>query len=530
MSFVPNTCQRISLFDHFSFLSERKLKMVEKSWAKTFSDYIFVNIDEHIFAPLFSEKPNTRPNTPVNVIVGALILKEFNQLTDDEILEECECDFRYQYALHTNSFEKQPLSDRTFSRFRLRNAEYELATGTDLIHECIKSLSAKIAEYMEISPSVKRMDSMMIESNIRTMGRLELLYTCLADLVRKISRDGNTELIKGLEQYADADNRNKVVYHDKDASQLTRIQKIIDDVSGLLPKCGEKYSSCEEYIILERVIAEQTKHDSNGHNIPKDRNDGMGSDILQNPSDPDATFRHKAGKNHRGYSANITETVDENGSVITDYQYDVNTRSDASFIEEYINQTDAGDGCMLIADGGYSGDEIRRTAEAAGFTLVTTGLSGPKPAEILAEFKTDENDRAVTQCPEGHKPESSSYIKQTDSVRVSFKRDICENCPRLHECNPSLKKKTAVKIIAMKARRKVIHRKSTDSETIALISRIRNGIETVPSVLRRKYNVDRMPVRGRIRTKQFFGFKIAALNFTKLRLSLDGRAKCRAFI
>lgn len=37
-----------------------------------------------------SDKRNSRPNAPVNVIVGALILKELNGLTDDEIIEECE--------------------------------------------------------------------------------------------------------------------------------------------------------------------------------------------------------------------------------------------------------------------------------------------------------------------------------------------------------------------------------------------------------------------------------------------------------
>ena len=31
----------------------------------------------------------------------------------------------------------------------------------------------------------------------------------------------------------------------------------------------------------------------------------MTSKNLQNPSDPDATFRKKAGKEHRGYVANI---------------------------------------------------------------------------------------------------------------------------------------------------------------------------------------------------------------------------------
>lgn len=127
--------------------SKRKQKILEKSWAKPFSDIIFSNIDEMIFAPLYSAKRNSRPNAPVNVIVGALILKELNGLTDDEIIEECEFDFRYQYALHTTSYENQPLSNRTFSRFRERNAAYELTTGKDLIHDCIVALSENIRKF-----------------------------------------------------------------------------------------------------------------------------------------------------------------------------------------------------------------------------------------------------------------------------------------------------------------------------------------------------------------------------------------------
>ena len=48
-------------------------------------------------------------------------------------------------------------------------------------------------------------------------------------------------------------------------------------------------------------------------------------------------------------------------------------------------------------------------------------------------------------------------------------------------------------------------------------AKIRNGVESIPSTLRRKYQVDKMPVRGKLRTKLFFGFKIAAMNFYKLR-------------
>lgn len=68
---------------------------------------------------LYSNKAS-RPNTPVNVIIGALILKETLGDSDDELVQALMFDIRYQYALHTTSFEEQPLSNRTLSRFRIR--------------------------------------------------------------------------------------------------------------------------------------------------------------------------------------------------------------------------------------------------------------------------------------------------------------------------------------------------------------------------------------------------------------------------
>jgi len=38
--------------------------------------------------------------------------------------------------------------------------------------------------------------------------------------------------------------------------------------------------------------------------------------------------------------------------------------------------------------------------------------------------------------------------------------------------------------------------------------------------------VDEMPVRGNLKTKLFFGFKVAALNFKKLLDYLSGLDKC----
>lgn len=75
MSFKENTYQQMSFTDSFSGLTAREQKALEKSWAKVFADEIFPAIDEKRFSVLYSDKAS-RPNTPVNVIVGALIIKE----------------------------------------------------------------------------------------------------------------------------------------------------------------------------------------------------------------------------------------------------------------------------------------------------------------------------------------------------------------------------------------------------------------------------------------------------------------------
>lgn len=85
--------------------------MSGKSWAKVFSDEIFPAINEERFRVLYSENAS-RPNTPVNIIVGALIIKELFDLSDDEMVENLMLDIHYQYALRTTSFEEQPLSDK----------------------------------------------------------------------------------------------------------------------------------------------------------------------------------------------------------------------------------------------------------------------------------------------------------------------------------------------------------------------------------------------------------------------------------
>ena len=110
---------------------------------------------------------------PVNVIVGALIIEEMFDYSDDEMVENLMLDLHLQYALHTTSFEEQPLSDKTLSRFRKRCYDYETLLNEDLYHDCVKDLSAIIAKITGINGRVRRMDSITMqksEIHIRSCG------------------------------------------------------------------------------------------------------------------------------------------------------------------------------------------------------------------------------------------------------------------------------------------------------------------------------------------------------------------------
>ena len=133
MSFVTNPSQQLTFDDSTYHLTDRERKALDKSWAKPFSEDIFPVIDEEPFRVLYCED-NGSPNTPVNIIIGACIIKELLDLSDDEIVEGLMLDVRLQYALHTTSFEEQPLSDKSLSRFRKRCYDYYNKTGIDLIH------------------------------------------------------------------------------------------------------------------------------------------------------------------------------------------------------------------------------------------------------------------------------------------------------------------------------------------------------------------------------------------------------------
>lgn len=86
MSFRMNSYPQLSLTDSFSGLTSREQKALEHSWAKPFAEDIFPSVDEEPFKALYSSNAS-RPNTPTNVCIGALIIKEVFGISDDETVE-----------------------------------------------------------------------------------------------------------------------------------------------------------------------------------------------------------------------------------------------------------------------------------------------------------------------------------------------------------------------------------------------------------------------------------------------------------
>src|SRR5690606_25715743 len=108
--FCRNANYQISMFDPLNRMPKYLIDILKNSWCHAFREYIFPKINEERFSVLYSDNPATRPNSPVNVIIGLLIIKEIFQDSDEELIGSLHFDIRYQYALHTTSLACELLS------------------------------------------------------------------------------------------------------------------------------------------------------------------------------------------------------------------------------------------------------------------------------------------------------------------------------------------------------------------------------------------------------------------------------------
>lgn len=105
-------------------------------------------------------------------------------------------DIRYQHALHTTSFQEQPISKNSLTNFRAAVYRYNQEHGIDLIQEEIEAQDKSFSKLLKIDGKTVRMDSLMISSSCRKLSRLEIIYSTVARLIKVI--DKNTTLPERL--------------------------------------------------------------------------------------------------------------------------------------------------------------------------------------------------------------------------------------------------------------------------------------------------------------------------------------------
>ena len=529
MSFRLNQYEQKS-FIPMLFFNENAFQELENSWAGYFANEIFPYIDESLFEPLFSDNPASRPNTPVNMLVSYLILKTYYRFTDEEFINAVKWDLRIAYATRSMDLSRQPINQHSLRRFRNRILEYEKTTGIDLLKVCLLRCADSIGKLLGVKITNKRMDSLMIASGCKRLSRLDLMHTVIKKMIKQIKNDKKIKLdkIKFKEYINDDDNNITYRLHDNQVMpQLEREFRKAIELSKLLG--NTEYVNTEEYKDLIRTIDDQGKTDEKGNIILRNGKE-ISSTSLQNPSDRDATYRKKGKKGHVGFVANVVETCSpfkEEGkdkakevkvNIITDYDLQKNTYSDAQFANDTLDKMPDSDEIIytLNTDGSYVSIDIIEHAKRKGVEIVCSTLTGKETDEAFGEFKIEENTNLIVKCPMGNIPLESKYNEKTESYIAYFEPTTCKECSYCSRCKITMSKKKCKVVFSTKMRMRSILTKRNKDKEYKKRSNIRNGVEGIPSVIRRAYDIDRWGVRGLQRANLQFGTIIAAMNFRTL--------------
>ena len=522
MAFRQNDIRlhQTSLFNDYLALSDKKKELLRESWAEAFRNDIIPNINEDLFRPLFDEEGSaSRPNSPINVLVGASILQVMYGFSEKELMQNIAFDFRFSYALCLDSMNEDAFSDRTLRRFHKRVADYCETTGIDLIKQTMEDMSDELASIMGIDQTKRRMDSFMIDMTAKRMGRRELVYEANKGLVQYLFFIGDTEGIMHLQHYTESEDHNRILYNVPEEYVKYRDGALLNDASLLMQKCEDTYRDEKAFAVFARVIQEQTVLAEDGTRRFRTKEDGgMSSSMMQGISDPDATYRFKAGESHYGYIANIEESVGAESSLITGYAFEPNNVSDQQMLRDRVEELPPQEKhTVIVADGGYDDDVAKEKAAEKNIEIITTDLLGQDTDPVYGGFRFNEEGTEMEYCPRGNTPIETRYDEKSGKCTGTFTADQCDECPYRNTCKPSGKrgdkrKVKASKKMAERARQQAEMAKSSFKE----YGMFRNGVETIPSYFRTVLNVDRMYAYNKIRNAMYFGIRVMAYNVMKV--------------
>ena len=243
-----------ALFSSVTMLPKKQWERLEKSWAKTFYEEVFSRIEEENFAILYSDK-HSRPNVPVNVLVGLEILKDGNGWTDEEMHSNFSYNVQVRYALGLENLDEGHFELRTTYNFRKRLVQHMQETGENLLEVCFEQVTEEQMIAYEVKGKIQRVDSKQIASNIRETTRLRLLVEIMRRVYRMLDVGDKLAYHESFSGYIKGTS-GQYIYRLKGEKHQTHIEKIGKEMAELLPKLSEKYATDAGYQMLERVFGE----------------------------------------------------------------------------------------------------------------------------------------------------------------------------------------------------------------------------------------------------------------------------------
>lgn len=112
-------------------------------------------------------------------------------------------------------------------------------------------------------------------------------------------------------------------------------------------------------------------------------------------------------------------------------------------------------------------------------------------------------------------PFYTTYDADKERYTAKFDKRHCDNCPLSAHCQVKEQKKAYhLSFTANKLRTDEVRAKH-GSEKHTQLSNFRAGIEGVPSVLKRIYGLNHLPIRGRVRKKIWTFTAVIAQNFNR---------------
>jgi hypothetical protein len=516
------------LFDPWAFLGPKRRKLLDQSWAGLFQKELLDELPVGKLIPFFTHGFG-RPTKELYTALGALLLQQAHDLTDEETVNQVAFNTQWHYALNITeeSDSAKYLCPKTL--WNMRSIVVDNGLDTMLFDH----ITDKLAKLFKVNTDQQRIDSVHIKSNMRRLGRIGIIASSIRKFLVNLKRNHKEhfDTIDNalIERYLSKESLRcfSMVKPSESAKTLASVSNdffhLVEQFKGL-PDITDMHS----YKLLERVLKEQCTVSDDGTRVEVKRPKEIPSDSLQNPSDPDATY---SGHKGQGYQVQVMEsygtgkeTRDKNLNLITHVHVEPAHESDAhALIPAIESSKERGlSPEELLADTSYGGDENCQKAAQLGVEIVSpTKSTKEKDGITLSDFEISEKGDLLS-CPQGHIPIKTKKKKTRHTV--AFNSHHCSSCPFQEACPAKQGKKYHYLRYTDKELRLAQRRAYEQTEEFKDRYRWRSGIEATMSEYDRRTGVKHLRVRGFKAVRFCATLKAAAVNIfraTAVRRALN---------